>query len=482
MRLLFICSGLAAACTGCSDSAGPLRPPTQARELVVLTRASPTTFFQLPDGQYGGLEYDLAQAFGRHIGLPVRFVVADSFPDLRNALLQHRGHMIAAGTFREISAPDGLIYGPAYHVAQPILVYNTERVAPRDWTDIGGSTVAVMHDVNGVRWLDSLRRSHPALTTEAVATANPDVLFEKVSQGEVSYAIADSNALALAKNIYLDVEQAFELGPRRPLAWLFPAGAPELQQEARVFFARIRQDGTLQQLLDRYYGHVDRIEAIDAEKFQQRLRSTLPRLRALFQKAQDFAGVEWRLLAAVAYAESQWDPLATSPTNVRGLMMLTEETALRMKVTDRLDPRQSALAGALYLQEIKRQLPATVGEPDRTWFALATYNLGIAHLDDARGLALKRKLNPDSWADMKKVLPLLAKPDVAEKLRYGYARGGAAVIFVESIRAYYDILLRMQMPHQPKLYVASQPYAVYPRVPGVARTGVVAVEALAAVR
>lgn len=472
VRLLMAC-GLVLAFAGCSESQAPLRPPAQAKELVVLTRLSPTTFFLRSDGQYAGLEYDLAQAFGRRLNLPVRFVIADSLADLRAGLLQGRGHFIAAGTYREIAAPDGFTYGPAYHSSQPVLVYNTVHAAPRDLRDLADRPVAVMHGVSGMRWLETLRRKEPGLALETIPTANPEVLLEKVVQGEVAYAVADSNALALVKNVYLDLDRAFELAPKQPLAWLFPAGAPELQQEARAFFASIKQDGTLQRLLDRYYGHVDRIEAIDAGIFQQHLRTTLPRLRTFFHQAQDFAAVEWRLLAAIAYAESQWDPLATSPTNVRGLMMLTEETALRMRVSDRLDPRQSAIAGARYLQDIKRALPRRIAEPDRTWLALAAYNIGLGHLEDARALAQSRTLNPDSWTDLKKVLPLLTKPEVASKLKYGSARGGAAVVFVENIRAYYDILLRVENPHWPRLHVASDPHGASPR-------NTVTVEALAA--
>jgi membrane-bound lytic murein transglycosylase F len=169
----------------------------------------------------------------------------------------------------------------------------------------------------------------------------------------------------------------------------------------------------------------------------------------MFQSAQQSSGIEWRLLAAIAYQESQWDPLATSPTNVRGMMMLTEDTSTQMKVTDRLDPAQSIAAGAQLVTQLKQLIPERIREPDRTWIALAAFNLGYAHVEDARVMAQQQKLNPDSWTDLKKMLPLLAKPEFAAKAKRGFARGGQAVIFVENVRAYYDILSQLEQAHRP---------------------------------
>jgi membrane-bound lytic murein transglycosylase F len=122
-----------------------------------------------------------------------------------------------------------------------------------------------------------------------------------------------------------------------------------------------------------------------------------------------------------------------------------------MGISDRLDARQSILGGAKYLILLKDTLPDRIAEPDRTWLALAAYNQGIGHLEDARRIAHAKGMNPDSWADVKQTLPLLARGGFEKFTKYGYARGGEAVIFVESIRSYYDILLRLEKEHRPLL-------------------------------
>ena len=171
----------------------------------------------------------------------------------------------------------------------------------------------------------------------------------------------------------------------------------------------------------------------------------------MFFAAQEAHGIEWRLLAAVAYQESRWAPDATSETGVRGFMQLTEGTAKELGVTDRLDARESVMAAARYLRDLKAKLPARIPEPDRTWFALAAFNIGMGHLEDARIQAQRDRLDPDRWRDVRKTLPLLALPEYYEKAKSGYARGGMAVAFVDRVRAYYDILLRNEEPHQPRL-------------------------------
>jgi membrane-bound lytic murein transglycosylase F len=171
----------------------------------------------------------------------------------------------------------------------------------------------------------------------------------------------------------------------------------------------------------------------------------------MFVAAQEATGIDWRLLAAISYQESQWDPGATSETGVRGFMQLTEDTARHLGVSDRLDPRQSVLAAARYLHDLKEKMPRRIAEPDRTWFALAAFNIGLGHLEDARVQAQRDRLDPDRWRDVRRTLPLLALPEYYEKARLGYARGGMPVAFVDRVRAYYDILLRTQDAHQPRL-------------------------------
>ena len=157
-------------------------------------------------------------------------------------------------------------------------------------------------------------------------------------------------------------------------------------------------------------------------------------------QAAEENGIRPGLLAAQSYQESHWNPKAKSPTGVRGIMMLTQPVAKSLGVKSRLDARSNIFAGARYHAKMKAMFDDSVAEPDRTWMALAAYNVGRGHFRDAQGLARKLDKNPNLWIDMKEVLPLLADKAYYKDLKYGYARGNEPVQYVTRIRDYDDIL------------------------------------------
>ena len=147
------------------------------------------------------------------------------------------------------------------------------------------------------------------------------------------------------------------------------------------------------------------------------------------------------MLIAVAYQESHLNPRARSPTGVRGIMMLTLNTMKELGYDSRLDPKQSIEGGAKYLAQLRSRLPIQISEPDRTWFTLAAYNMGLGHLEDARSLTKTQGGNPDRWLEVSARLPLLQKREFYAKSKYGYGRGKQAQKYVENIRTYYELLL-----------------------------------------
>ena len=440
---------LALGLTACGIAEKPLSPVQESHELVVMTRNSPTTYYEDAHGNYAGLEYDLVNLFAKDLGVSVKFVVAPEFTKIIPTLMKKQVHLVAAGLTVTPEREKILRFGPPYQTVQQQIVYNNLGLKPASISDLFGKRIEVIAGSSYVERLKQEKKQYPKLEWHEVKNMGIEDLLEKVANGEVDYSIADSHFIAMAQNFHPDLAVAFNLGKPEQLAWAFPKDVdPYLFEKAQAFFGRIRQDGTLQRLLDRYYGHVDRLNRIDVVTFLDKMNSTLPAYRRLFQQAQEITEIDWRLIAALGYQESHWDPLATSPTGVRGLMMLTGDTADHLGVSNRLDPKENVPAGANYFLTLKESLPDHIPEPDRTWIALASYNNGLGHVEDARILAQRKKLNPDSWTDLKKVLPLLSKSDYHTTVKHGYARGGEAVIFVENIRTYYDIMMKFEQPYK----------------------------------
>ncbi len=429
----------------CSIPETPIPPVQESHELVVLTRNSPTTYYEDAYGNYVGLEYDLVSLFAKELGVNVRFVVATEFGKIIPTLTKKQAHLVAAGLTITPERKKIIRFGPAYQTVQQQIVYNSLNLKPRNFGDLTGKRIEVIASSSYVERLKQAKKKNPKLEWHEVTTMEIEELLEKVANGETDYSIADSHFVSMTQNLFPDLGIAFNLGQSEQLAWAFPKdGDPDLLDKAEKFFDRIQKDGTLRRLLDRYYGHIDRLNRIDVVTFLKKINSDLPTYRKLFQQAQEITDIDWRLIAALGYQESHWDPLATSPTGVRGLMMLTSDTADHLGVNDRLDPKENIPAGASYLLTLKEALPERIPEPDKTWIALAAYNAGMGHLEDARVLAQRNKLNPDSWADLKKALPLLSKAAHYTGLKHGYARGGESVIFVENIRNYYNIMAKFE--------------------------------------
>lgn len=447
---LFVLMTAALLVASCTREEQPVAPVSESGELVVLTVNGPTTFYVDADGNYAGLEYDLVARFASELGLAVRFVLVPDLSQVVSALAQHRAHLAAAGLTITQERSRAVRFGPPYQTVRYDVAFNAGNDRPRNIADLAGKRVRVMAGTGATENLRQAQQQHPGLLWREMETGDGLEILSQLAEGEVDYVVAKSDLVDMAGNFFPNVNRAFSLGAPMRVAWAFPSdGEVRLRRQAQEFFARIQRDGTLKRLMDRYYGHLQRLNTADVTGLLQKMRTVLPSLRTWFQEAEDITGIDWRLIAAVGYQESQWDPLATSPTGVRGLMMLTVETAERMKVDDRLDPHQSILAGARYLLLLKDSLPPRIPEPDRTWLAIAAYNVGLGHLEDGRILAQRMNLNPDAWVNLKRSLPLLTRPEHFSTLKYGFARGGEAVIMTENVRTHYDILARFQPRRRP---------------------------------
>jgi membrane-bound lytic murein transglycosylase F len=443
-----------------------LPTPTPANALVVMVLAGPSTYFTGADGQPAGFDADLVQLFATEQGVPLKVVVANSAAQLIDGVAAGAAHLGIGGLFRPAASDPptpgfSVAPGPGeaaplwtagYVDVEPVLIAATAGFRPASWRDLAGEKVAYL-DATGLEpQIARVRAGHPNVRWAPLTAPNADTLIAQVNDGRLDYAIVASTEAAVSRNLYLNFDVAFAAGGRRELAWAVAPSFAKLREDLDRFIARAKRDGTLARLTERYFAHPAEVPRIDVEVFRQRIGTVLPTLRELFQEAQVASGIEWRLLAAVAYQESQWDPIATSETGARGLMQLTEETARHLGVNDRLDPRTAIIAGARYLRALRDRIPDRIAEPDRTWLALAAFNIGLGHLEDARILAQRQQLNPDAWSDVKKTLPLLAQPEYYVDAKLGYARGGMPVSFVDRVRAYYDVLLAQQQPHRPPLH------------------------------
>lgn len=436
--LFILCSALV---TTCAQPPSLLEEVLALGELRVVTHNSPTTYYIGANGPEGP-EYDLIRGFADYIGVELKIRTTERFNDLIPAVEFGTAHVAAAGLTITPERAQRVHFGPSYRHIKQYVVYKLGTGRPRGIDDLRGKRLEVVSGSSYVETLKAARAAYPDLTWSENPHGDMAGMLVGVAEEAIDYTVADSTLFQIYRNYLPEIRVGFEMASDDQLAWAFPRRHDRsLLEHAEAYLSRARDSGFIAQLEERYYSRSERFDYVGTRRFMRDFRDKLPAYRDLFQKAGAAQQLDWRLLAAIGYQESHWDPDAVSPTGVRGIMMLTQSTAGFIGIDDRVDPAQSIRGGADYLMQIKERFPKSITEPDRTWFALASYNVGYGHVQDARRIAEGLGKNPNLWLNLKETLPLLAQRKYYEHTRHGYARGWEPVMYVENIRNYYDILV-----------------------------------------
>jgi membrane-bound lytic murein transglycosylase F len=428
----------------CSRSPTLLDQVRAEGELRVVTRNSPITYYIGPAGPEGP-EYDLVRGFAEHLGVRLRLVEADRFSDLLAQVESGQVHMAAAGLTVTAERASRVAFGPVYQQVAQHVVYRRGRPTPHKLEDLRGRRIEVVAQSSYVEALEESRRQVTDLAWSEDPTADAGEILNRVARGEVDVTVVDSNLFSIFQRFHPELKIGFDLTSGDALAWAFPRNRDRsLIAAAEAYLEQLRTSGDLGHIMDRYYGHKVKFDYASTRRFIQDYRNRFPRYRQVFIRAAERSGIDWRLLAAVGYQESKWDPTAVSPKGAQGIMMLTGDTAQLIGVADPMDASQSIQGGAKYLWRMLRRverLSPEIPEKDALWMALAAYNMGYGHLLDARRLTAMQGGNPDRWVDLRTHLPLLMERRHYSKLRWGYARSAETVAYVRNIRNYYDILV-----------------------------------------
>jgi membrane-bound lytic murein transglycosylase F len=424
----------------CSETPSLLDQVRERGVLRVVTRFSPVTYYQGANGP-AGAEYEMARGLARDLGVRLEIYATESFSDVLPQVIDGHADIAAAALSITEERRSRVQFSSPYKSTAEHVIYKVGTPRPRQLGDIVGGALEVLADSSHAESLEKLRHQNPDLTWTENAESEVEDLLYRVANGELTYTVADTLEFNVSRNYHPDIRIGMDLDTSHQMAWALRKTADRsLVDATNAYLAKIKDNGTLARLDERYFGHAHRFDYVGTRSFLRDIDRKLPSYRYLFEEIAAEHELDWRLLAAVSYQESHWNPRAVSPTGVGGLMMLTRSTARQMKVEDRLDPQQSIRGGAGYLLRVKNRIPDRIPEPDRTWFALAAYNVGWGHLEDARIITETRGQNPDSWRQVKENLPLLTQKQWYKKVRRGYARGWEPVRYVENIRSYLDIL------------------------------------------
>lgn len=401
----------------------------------------PISYFIGSEGT-AGIEYELAKAFSDYLGVNLEVKTYNNSEQLFNGLKQNEVDIAAAGLLYQAENIEKFQIGPSYYSASWQVVYKKGTQRPYTIDDLQGELL-ISSGSAVIPILSTLQERHPKLTWKITDNFTQEELLLQVADGKIPYTVAVSIDVSAAQHIKPDVAVGFDLTDEEPVVWYLQNSAySELQAAVLAFMDNANETGLISRIEEKYFNYLSRFDYVDSQSYLKAIENVLPKYQHLFEKYR--GTLEWQMLAAIAYQESHWDPTATSPTGVRGMMMLTKDTAERMNVTNRINAEQSVKAGSDYLHLLMNQLPQSIAAEDRIWFSLAAYNMGMGHLIDVRRLTKQLGGDPDNWLDVKKNLPLLAEKRYYSQLKYGYARGFEAFQYVENIRRYYNSIMNHQ--------------------------------------
>ena len=414
----------------------------KAKEITVITRSNAHCYYIYRE-QPMGFEYDLAKAFADHLGVRLK---VKTFPwaDMIKALNEGRGDFIAASKTITSSRKELIDFSDGYLTIQQRVIVHEDNHSIEDVADLSGKTVHVRRATSYEERLSELRQQGLDLTVKVYDDVPTEELIRQVADKEIEVTIADSNIARLNLRYYPTVRIGVPIKETQRLGWAVKKGDRSLLKAINGFFKKIKSDGTFDDIYRGYYSDEQVFDRFDLKKFHQRIKTRLPTYQPIIKEAATMHGFDWRLIAAVTYQESHFNPRAKSHRGVRGLMQLTQATAREMGVTNRLDPYQSIMGGVKYLKRLYRRYNKAE-DPDRMFIALAGYNVGPRHILSAQKIARERGLDPNKWPSLEQTLPLLCYEEYIRQSKHGYCRGTEPVRYVNRIRTYYDILRRQTL-------------------------------------
>lgn len=439
LGVLLLC-GLALLMTSCGRGTGALAEIRERGELRVATLNGPTTYFIGPEGPEGP-EYELAAKFAAQLGVRLVLVVETDYAGLRRAVADRRADLAAAqlgwsSEWRRIALPS-----ESYSESPLFWVHDKAKPRPKTLAQLASLRLIVLEDSAAADWLAERPASaRPKLRPALVPRALGRDPLELVASDRADAALLDGREFAAARALHPTVEVALAMPDLRRLHWMVRRDGRDLLSATNRFLASVREKAPPPTLEIEALTRPPALPRASAEQLAVDIDARLPELRAHFEAAAEETGIDWRLLAALGYQESMWDPTAVSPYGARGLMMLMPRTAGALGVSDVFDARESIEAGARYLADLHSTVPARIREPDRMWMAIASYNMGYGHLEDARILTARQGGNIDAWVDVRERLTLLAEEFWYLQVKNGYARGFETKMLVDRVQQYYGLL------------------------------------------
>ncbi len=411
--------------------------------LRVLSRNNAVSYF-LHKGVQQGFDHDLLALFAKEHSLRLEFIVPENASDLIPWLLEGKGDVIAASMTRTPEREAQMWMSRPYNMVEEVVVQKAGAAPLTSLADLKGKTLHVRKSSSYATTLAALQAAHgPFTITFAPEDLETEDLIGAVARGEIPLTVADSTIAAIEKAWRDDIQTSVTLGDKRSIALAARTDAPLLQQALDAFidkhvkFDDDRVRGSLEyNMLKKQYFESARRAQESAADFKE--TGKLSPYDELIKEYSKKYGLDWRLMAAQAYQESRFNPEAKSWVGALGLFQVMPRTGAEMGFRNLTDPKEGVHAGVRYMSQLLDSFDKNIPFKHRMRFALASYNAGRGHVEDARRLAKEQGKDPNKWfRHVEQTMLQLENPKVYRKMRHGYCRGSEPVKYVSEISLRY---------------------------------------------
>lgn len=424
------------------ESSHDLPQMKDSGELVVLTMYSSTSYF-IYRGEPMGFQYELSEQFAKSLGLKLRVEVAKSTKELVSKLLAGEGDMIAYNLPITKELKDSLTYCGEEVITHQVIVQKTGKQKPlTDVTQLIGKDIYVRPGKYYDRLVNLDKELGGGIHIHKVTGDSITVedLITQVAKGQIPYTVADNDLAQLNKTYYPNLDINLSISFDQRASWAVRKDEPLLAAAADKWHQENMTSPAYQASSKRYF---EISKAIPHSPILSIKDGKISHFDKLFKKYSKDIEWDWRLLASLAYTESNFDTTAVSWAGAKGLMQLMPATAKAMGVPSgkEQNPEESIKAAVKYIASTNKSLGMIPDKEERINFILASYNAGLGHIYDAMALAEKYGKNKYVWKDNVENFILLKSNEeyfTDPVCKNGYFRGIETYNFVRDIQSRFN--------------------------------------------
>ncbi len=406
--------------------------------VTFVTRLGPTTYYEIKNKKFG-YHYSIMKEFADFLDVELSVKVVNNLADARSMIVSREADIISGWNI--INSDNDIKTSYPYNRIDYVIVAksNISRQSNIDDKILKNNVHAIESQV--ITNVNSDKEKELKYSYKIWYDKNIDDLLKMLIDNEIMFLFMSSDEFKILSKYYRDIRIVKRHSINEAEYWVLPGNVgSNMQNKISDFFNLMINNNRLATIYQNFFGQQQHT-FVGSKIFIKDLVEIFPTYEFFFKEASRLFNFDWRLIASIGYQESRWKKDAVSYTGVKGIMMLTKDTAREVGVDDRRDPRNSIFGGAKYLRSIYNRLDYDLDDNEKKWFAIAAYNIGLGHVEDAIKLASKNGVDIRKWSDIEPYILMLSQSEFYRQTKYGYARGWETVKYVQNIKQYYDIIV-----------------------------------------